>query len=103
MLNETDGRDGLHALVRPLAEINVELIIKNPVPDQATTVLVFESGDPVMGLVVDRVEGLISMIGQQIQAPPEHGETADSSYLLGLSTLKGRMLLLIDVDKLLAG
>jgi hypothetical protein len=39
---------------------------------------------------------------EQIKPAPEMGTTFDSDYLIGLGTLEQRMLILVDIDKLMS-
>jgi purine-binding chemotaxis protein CheW len=39
---------------------------------------------------------------EQVKPAPEMGTTFDSDYLIGLGTLDERMLILVDIDKLMS-
>jgi purine-binding chemotaxis protein CheW len=55
-----------------------------------------------MGMVVDSVSDVITLTHGQIKPAPEMGTTFNSDYLIGLGTLDERMLILIDIDKLMS-
>ena len=56
----------------------------------------------VMGIVVDGVSDVTMLSQDQIKPPPEMGTTFNTDYLTGLGTLEERMLILIDIDKLMS-
>ena len=56
----------------------------------------------VMGMVVDSVSDVTTLTAQQIRPAPDMGGVFDSDYLIGLGTLDERMLILVDIDKLMS-
>ena len=56
----------------------------------------------VMGMVVDSVSDVITLHPEQVKPPPEMGSVLDTDYLIGLGTLEERMLILVDIDKLMS-
>lgn len=91
----------LRDIVHPLSEINVELILKKPERGQATIVVVLESHNPVMALIVDSVEGMVNLTAGQIQ-PPLVPQPEPLDCLFGLSAFKGRPMILVDVEQLVS-
>jgi len=55
-----------------------------------------------MGMVVDSVSDVITLKPEQIKPAPSMGSVLDTDYLMGLGTLDGRMLILIDLDRLMS-
>ncbi|HUX32212.1 MAG TPA: chemotaxis protein CheW, partial [Thiobacillus sp.] len=56
----------------------------------------------VMGMVVDSVSDVTTLSPGQVKPAPEMGTIFDSDYLIGLGTLSERMLILVDIDKLMS-
>ena len=56
----------------------------------------------VMGMVVDSVSDVITLSPEQVRPAPEMGSVLDTDYLIGLGTLDERMLILVDIDKLMS-
>jgi purine-binding chemotaxis protein CheW len=56
----------------------------------------------VMGMVVDSVSDVTTLSPEQVKPAPEMGTSFDSDYLIGLGTLNERMLILVDIDKLMS-
>jgi len=55
-----------------------------------------------MGMVVDSVSDVITLNPEQVRPAPEMGALLDTEYLIGLGTLDERMLILVDIDKLMS-
>jgi len=52
-------------------------------------------------MVVDSVSDVTTLLSEQIKPPPEMDTTFNSDYLIGLGTIDERMLILVDIDKLM--
>jgi len=52
--------------------------------------------------VVDSVSDVITLTPEQVKPAPEMGAVLDTEYLIGLGTLDERMLILVDIDKLMS-
>ena len=57
----------------------------------------------MVGIVVDGVSDVLNIAPEQIRAAPEIGQELDARYITGLGTIDERMLILMDVEKLIAG
>ncbi len=53
------------------------------------------------GVVVDAVSDVLDVDATQVRPVPDMGTTVDTEYLKGLTAVDERMVLLLDVDKLL--
>ena len=56
----------------------------------------------VVGMVVDSVSDVITLTAEQIKPAPAMGSVLDTDYLIGLGTLDERMLILVDIDRLMS-
>jgi purine-binding chemotaxis protein CheW len=55
------------------------------------------------GIVVDRVQEVLFISGEQIQETPEFGATVNTDFILGLGKVGKTVKILLDIDKVLAG
>lgn len=55
-----------------------------------------------MGMVVDSVSDVTTLSAEQIKPAPEMGVALNTDYLIGLGVLDERMLILVDIDKLMS-
>ena len=66
-----------------------------------TVVIVLNLGQRVVGIVVDGVSDVLSLTSDQIRPAPEFAVTLSTEYLTGLGALGERMLILVNIEKLL--
>ena len=69
--------------------------------DQFTVVIILNVSGRVMGVVVDGVSDVISLEAEQMRPTPGFGSVIDTEYIMGLGTVDERMLILIDIEKLM--
>ena len=55
------------------------------------------------GLVVDGVSDVIDVPKSEIKPAPELGEQVSTEFIEGLAAVSGRMVMLLDIDKLIGG
>jgi purine-binding chemotaxis protein CheW len=96
------GVMNLRGVIVPVIDMRVKFNLGNPTYDAFTIVIVLNLGGKVVGMVVDSVSDVTTLGPQQIRQAPDMGGVFDSDYLIGLGTLDERMLILVDIDKLMA-
>ncbi len=77
------------------------------IPFGPTTVVIVvrvEESDKerVVGMVVDAVSEVYNVVTREIQPTPEFGATVDTRFVRGITTMDEKMLILLDVDRLLS-
>jgi len=92
----------LRGIIVPIVDMRIKFQLGEPTYDQFTVVIILNIGGRVVGMVVDSVSDVITLTQEQIKPAPEMGTTFDSDYLIGLGTLEQRMLILVDIDKLMS-
>lgn len=55
------------------------------------------------GIVVDRVQEVLDIAGQDIEDAPQFGATVNTDFLLGMGKVQGRVKMLLNIDRVLAG
>lgn len=68
-----------------------------------TVVIILNIRGATVGLVVDSVSDVITLPPEAIKPAPELGNGIDTEHLIGLGTLGERLLILIDIERVLAG
>ncbi|MBN9355633.1 MAG: chemotaxis protein CheW [Herbaspirillum huttiense] len=96
------GVVNLRGIIVPIVDMRIKFQLGEPTYDQFTVVIILNIGGRVVGMVVDSVSDVITLTQEQIKPAPEMGTTFDSDYLIGLGTLELRMLILVDIDKLMS-
>jgi purine-binding chemotaxis protein CheW len=57
----------------------------------------------MMGIIVDRVADVLNITSRDIEDTPEFGERVPTDYMRGIAKIKGRVKILIDLDRVLGG
>jgi purine-binding chemotaxis protein CheW len=96
------GVVNLRGIIVPIVDMRIKFQLGEPTYDQFTVVIILNISGRVVGMVVDSVSDVITLGPEQIKPAPEMGTTFDSDYLIGLGTLDERMLILVDIDKLMS-
>lgn len=96
------GVVNLRGIIVPIIDMRIKFNLGAPTYDQFTVVIILNIGGRVMGMVVDSVSDVITLKPEQIRPAPSMGSVLDTEYLMGLGTLDERMLILIDLDRLMS-
>lgn len=100
------GVINLRGRVIPIVDLRVKFGLKADFTERTCMVVVqvvLPAGQIVqMGLVVDSVEEVVSLAQTDIEPTPEFGAKIDTSYMLGMAKVKGRVNTLIDIDRVVA-
>ena len=96
------GVVNLRGIIVPVVDMRIKFNLGTPTYDQFTVVIILNIAGRVMGMVVDSVSDVTTLSPGQVKPAPEMGTTFDSDYLIGLGTLSERMLILVDIDKLMS-
>lgn len=96
------GVVNLRGIIVPIIDMRIKFNLGTPVYDQFTVVIILNIGGRVMGMVVDSVSDVITLTHEQLKPAPQMGSIVETDYLLGLGTVEERMLILLDIDKLMS-
>jgi purine-binding chemotaxis protein CheW len=97
------GVVNLRGILVPIIDMRIRFNLGEPRYDEFTVVIVLNIGGRVVGMVVDSVSDVITLSAEQIRPAPQMGSALDTDYLIGLGTLDDRMLILVDIDRLMSG
>jgi len=70
-------------------------------PDKRNRILVVELNNKLVGLIVNAASEVLKIPPSDIEAPGSVFAEGESSYVTGVGKLKGRLIILLDVSKLL--
>ncbi|HEX5345061.1 MAG TPA: chemotaxis protein CheW [Duganella sp.] len=96
------GVVNLRGIIVPIVDMRIKFNLGSPTYDQFTVVIILNIAGRVVGMVVDSVSDVTTLTPEQIKPAPEIGTAFDTDYLIGLGTLGERMLILVDIDKLMS-
>lgn len=96
------GVVNLRGIIVPIVDMRIKFNLGTPTYDQFTVVIILNIAGRVVGMVVDSVSDVITLSPEQVKPAPEMGTALNTDYLIGLGTLEQRMLILVDIDKLMS-
>lgn len=96
------GVVNLRGIIVPIIDMRIKFRLGNESYDQFTVVIIINVAGRVMGMVVDSVSDVINLAEEQMRPTPGFGSVIDMEYIMGLGTVDERMLILIDIEKLMS-
>lgn len=96
------GVINLRGAIVPIVDLRIKFNLTSVTYDQFTVVIILNVLNRIVGVVVDSVSDVIALSGQAIKPPPEFGGSFNTEYLMGLATVEERMLILVDIEKLMS-
>ncbi|ORM61362.1 chemotaxis protein CheW [Pantoea rodasii] len=96
------GVTNLRGVIVPIIDLRVKFAQQGVEYNENTVVIVLNLEHRVVGIVVDGVSDVLSLTQDQIRPAPEFAVTMSTEYLTGLGALGDRMLILVDIEKLLS-
>jgi purine-binding chemotaxis protein CheW len=96
------GVVNLRGIIVPIVDMRIKFNLGEPKYDQFTVVIILNISGRVVGMVVDSVSDVTTLSPEQIKPAPEMGTALNTDYLIGLGTIDQRMLILVNIDKLMS-
>ncbi|MDR1311189.1 MAG: chemotaxis protein CheW [Burkholderiaceae bacterium] len=95
------GLTNLRGAIVPIVDLRIKFNLGEATYDQLTVVIILNIGSRVVGIVVDSVSDVMQLTSEQIKPAPAMGAVLDTEFLIGLATLEDRLLILMDIEKLM--
>jgi purine-binding chemotaxis protein CheW len=70
-------------------------------PDKKSRILVVELENKLLGLIVNAASEVLKIAPSEIEPPGNVFAEGEASYVTGVGKLKGRLIILLDINKLL--
>jgi purine-binding chemotaxis protein CheW len=96
------GVVNLRGIIVPIVDMRIKFKLGTPTYDQFTVVIILNINGRVVGMVVDSVSDVINLSSEQVKPAPDMGSAFSTDHLIGLGTVDERMLILVDIDKLMS-
>jgi purine-binding chemotaxis protein CheW len=95
------GVVNLRGVIVPIIDLRIRFQLERVEYNHQTVVVILNIGGRVVGAVVDSVSDVMTLGAEQISAPPKFG-SKNTDYLTGLGSVDERMLILVDIEKMLS-
>jgi purine-binding chemotaxis protein CheW len=96
------GVINLRGTIVPVIDLRVKFRLAEVRYDQFTVVVILRLASRVIGVVVDGVSDVMALTASEVRAAPQLGTVVDASFISGVATQGERMVLLLDIEKLLS-
>ena len=88
-------------IIVPILDMRIKFNLGEANYDDLTVVIVLDIEGQFIGIVVDSVSDVMSLQAEQIRPAPGMGNVMNTDSLIGLAALEDRMLILLDIRKLM--
>ena len=100
------GVMNLRGVIVPVIDLRTRFGLQTRTPDSSSVVIVVrvhtDIGEKTAGIVVDAVSEVYSVAPDNIKPTPELGATAERACVQNLASIDEKMVMLLDIDKLVA-
>jgi len=96
------GVINLRGIIVPIVDMRMKFNLEQVNYDDLTVVIMLNIGTQVMGMVVDGVSDVITLAPEQLRPVPELSSAIGNEHLLAIGSLDERMLILLDIVKLMS-
>ena len=95
------GVVNLRGIIVPIIDMRIKFNLGNVTYNESTVVIILNVAKRVVGIVVDGVSDVIALTLEQIRPAPQFSTTLDVQYITGLGTVDQRMIIVMDIEKLM--
>jgi len=95
------GVINLRGVIVPIVDLRIKFGVGDPDYNEFTVVIVLNVRDRVVGVVVDSVSDVLTLEAEQIKPAPTFSSSFDTSHLMGIGAVDDRMLILMDIERLM--
>lgn len=100
------GVINLRGQVIPVVDLRAKFEMETTGVTEQTCIIVVEITETGRkfntGIVVDRVQEVLHISGQDIEEAPQFGASVDTNFILGMGKIGGKVKILLDIDRVLA-
>jgi purine-binding chemotaxis protein CheW len=95
------GVMNVRGMIAPVVDLRVKFSLPDSGYDRFTVVILVSVAGKLVGMVVDAVSDVVDLAEAEIQAVPDFGAQVDVRFVSGLARVGERLLVLLDVGKVL--
>jgi purine-binding chemotaxis protein CheW len=96
------GVINLRGIIVPIIDMRIKFKLDNITYNELTVVIILNVANRVIGIVVDGVSDVIALASEQIKSAPQFSGAMDTQYITGLGTVDDRMIIVMDIEKLMS-
>lgn len=96
------GVINLRGKIIPVIDLRLKFDMPEKPTDKETCIIVVETKDTLMGVMVDTVSEVMDIESSQIEAAPSFGTQIDTSFIRGMGKVNSKVKILLDIEKVLS-
>ena len=96
------GVVNLRGTIVPIVDMRLKFNCANAQYDAFTVVIVLNLHHRIVGIVVDSVSDVMELAPENLRPAPDVDSVIDGDSVIGLGSLNDRMLILLDIEKLMS-
>ena len=97
------GVVNLRGTIVPIVDMRLKFGCSKAEYNSFTVVIVLNLRQRIVGIVVDSVSDVMELAADSVKAAPDVESVIDSDSVLGLGSVGDRMLILLDIERLMDG
>jgi purine-binding chemotaxis protein CheW len=99
------GVVNLRGKVIPVVDLRLKFGLGSQDYTDRTCIIVVEvvmlNSRVMMGIIVDHVSEVLNIVAEEIEQTPDFGERVETDYMKGIAKVKGKVKILLDLDRVL--
>jgi len=95
-----EGVINLRGKVIPVVDLRTKFGLQRTEYNDQTCIIVVDVG-MMMGIIVDTVQEVHDIPGDDIEPPPQLGSTVDTRFILGMGKVEGNIKILLNINEVL--
>ncbi|PWW44477.1 chemotaxis protein CheW [Melaminivora alkalimesophila] len=96
------GVTNLRGTIVPIVDLRLRLACARAEYDSFTVVIILNLRERIVGIVVDSVSDVLELAPEQVRPAPDVDSAIDAQCIRGLGSVGERMLILLDIERLMA-
>lgn len=101
--NFIKGVVNLRGTIVPIVDMRLKFNCSKTEYDSFTVVIILNLHTRIVGIVVDSVSDVMALPAESLKSAPDVDSVIGNDSVLGLGSLGERMLILLDIEKLMSG
>jgi len=100
--NFIKGVVNLRGTIVPIVDMRLKFSCSKADYNSFTVVIILNLRNRIVGIVVDSVSDVMELPAESLKSAPDIDSVIDSAAVLGLGSLGDRMLILLDIERLMS-
>jgi purine-binding chemotaxis protein CheW len=101
--NFIKGVVNLRGTIVPIVDMRLKFNCSQAEYNTFTVVIILNLRNRIVGIVVDSVSDVMELPPESLKSAPEIDSVIDAGAVMGLGSLGDRMLILLDIERLMSG